>query len=121
MGQYAVALVTLNRAGGDHDKVCRVVQARKQFSWTTGLIKDGKLVSKGLPRDEDAWARAQIIANVTLTGRMRDFTKGSTFYHAMRVSPYWAAAMVKTKQIGRHIFYRQHDYVIADLGKGNTQ
>ncbi|UUZ75417.1 cell wall hydrolase [Polaromonas sp. P1(28)-13] len=118
MGQYAVALVTLNRAGGDHDKVCEVVKARKQFSWTTGLVKSGKVVPKGLPRDEDAWNKAQIIANVTLSGRMRDFTKGSTFYHATRVRPYWTSAMVMTKQVGRHIFYRQDRYVIADLYKG---
>jgi N-acetylmuramoyl-L-alanine amidase len=121
MGQYAVALVTMNRAGGDPKKVCKVVLAPKQFSWTTNLVHGTKLLAQGLPVDQDAWKKAWIIANVTLQGRMNGFNDGSTFYHAKRVHPYWTAVMAKTRSIGEHVFYRQHGYVIADLQGGKQQ
>ena len=106
MGQYAVALVTMNRAKYDKAKVCEVVTKPYQFSWTTKLVRGRQLLESGLPRDADAWRTAQIIANVTLAGRMPDFTDGSNFYHATSVRPYWTLAMAKTKKVGNHVFYR---------------
>jgi N-acetylmuramoyl-L-alanine amidase len=106
MGQYAVALVTMNRAKWDKRKVCQVVRKHKQFSWTTRLLKGAKVMKAGIPHDADAWDKAWKIANMTLAGRMPDFTRGSTFYHATRVSPLWASSMERTRKVGAHLFYR---------------
>ena len=38
--------------------------------------------------------------------KLDDPTDGATFYHADYVNPKWRG-LVKTNQIGRHIFYRQ--------------
>lgn len=103
LGQYAVAQVTMNRAGGDPDKVCKVVYRRKQFSWTHQKV--GKRKPERV--DPDAWKKAQIIAQVTLQGRMPlDMSGGATHYHATRVSPYWAKSKSVVKTIGRHVFYQ---------------
>lgn len=113
MGRHAVAQVTMNRAGRDPANVCKVVAARKQFSWTNksfGLARlvKGKLTltAKGMPKDEDAWSAAVKIATVTLNGRMRDFTHDARFYHALYVHPYWADDMKVVAVYGHHRFYR---------------
>lgn len=105
-GQYAVALVTMNRAGGDPKKVCDVVLAKRQFSWTRRLVKGNTLARAGLPLDDWAWNRAQIVARVTLSGRFYDLTNGATFYHTKSVHPAWRTAFVPVKTIGKHVFYR---------------
>ena len=105
-GQYAVALVTMNRAGHDARNVCKVVTAKKQFSWTNKLVKKGALQPKGLPQDEDRWKTAQTIANIVLSGKVTDFTEGAKYYHRYSVHPIWRHAFEQTKVLGRHIFYR---------------
>ncbi len=106
-GQYAVAMVTMNRAKHDKSKVCKVVLKPHQFSWTTGLVKNKKLAKGGLPKDEEAWSRAKTIAKVVMArGRRFDITNGATFYHALRVKPEWAKTMLATKVVGQHIFYK---------------
>lgn len=107
-GQYAVALVTRNRAERDPDRVCAEVFKRSQFSWTSQVVrtKGGWLIPKGLvPREQHAWWVANRVAQVTLSGSMHDFTRGATFYHATYVSPRWRLAMDLSKAIGRHRFY----------------
>lgn len=108
MGRYAVALVTMNRSKQDHETVCREVFKAKQFSWTSSVIKvpGGWYVPEGLrPKELDAWRDAKIIARTALDGRMPDFTRGATHYHATYVRPYWAASMVPVRTIGAHRFY----------------
>ena len=105
-GQYAVAMVTMNRAKNNAAEVCKVVLKPHQFSWTTKLVKGGRLAKAGEPKEERAWELSQKIASVVLSGRFRDFTGGAQFYHAGYVAPKWRLAMVKTKVIGHHIFYR---------------
>lgn len=106
MGQYAVALVTINRAAKSGKSICTEVFRPYQFSWT---IKGAKRTAKGwqvpTPTDKYAWWLAQKIAAQALSGRMSDFTEGSRFYHATRIRPYWVHYMVPTKRIGGHIFY----------------
>ena len=109
VGQYAVALVTMNRSKQQNKPVCDVVFQPKQFSWTnkhvTRTDSGWKLSSRLHPKDTDAWQRAVRIAQVTLDGRMYDFTKGSMFYHAKTVSPAWSRKMKPTKVVGNHHFY----------------
>jgi N-acetylmuramoyl-L-alanine amidase len=107
MGRYAVALVTMNRAGSDK-RVCSEVFKSKQFSWTSKVRKtpNGWFIPEHMrPRDEDAWNASRRIAQVTLDRRMRDFTHGAEFYHASYVSPSWSKKMTPVKTIGQHTFY----------------
>lgn len=104
-GQYAVALVTMNRAGKAKN-VCAEVFKPKQFSWAnTGVTRQGRGWKVPTPREQEAWTLAQRIAKVTLSGRMADFTWGSTHYHTVAVMPTWRLRLTKTKRIGSHIFY----------------
>lgn len=113
MGQYAVALVTMNRAG-THERACDVTFAPKQFSWTQGVYRtaSGWVIPKAMrpnlnnPLEAHAWWKAQVIAKTTLAGRMSDFTGGADHYHATYVRPAWGRAMRPVKRIGKHIFYR---------------
>jgi spore germination cell wall hydrolase CwlJ-like protein len=95
-GLFAIAQVTLNRAGRDPAKVCSVVQAPKQFSWT---IKPPP-VEDGLP-----WRNAQAVARLSLY--TQDFTGGATHYHALYVSPYWKPDMEPLGMWGSHLFYKR--------------
>ena len=97
-GQLAVALVTLNRAKRRQDKVCEVVFAPWQFSWTNGAT---------LPpiKNQKAFKRSLGIARAAI--QIPDFTQGSTHYHHENIYPKWASNLVVTEQIGLHIFYRK--------------
>lgn len=110
MGQYAVALVTLNRAEHKDEKVCAEVFKPYQFSWTNvgvAKVKGGWAIPRALqPHEKDAWWKAVKIASVTLAGRMPDITRGATYYHTQAVSPAWRTAFEVTKRIGFHVFYR---------------
>ena len=113
IGKYAIAMVKLNRAQQDHDRICDVTFQRKQFSWTTAVKKteEGWYIPAHMrpkldnPIEAEAWARVNIIANVALSGRMWDFTRGADHYHATHVNPRWASSMTPVRRIGRHIFY----------------
>jgi N-acetylmuramoyl-L-alanine amidase len=101
IGQYAVAQVTMRRAGGDPARVCKEVYRPYQFSWTT----DGK------PHPErihpDAFEKAKRIASIVLTNRMPlDFSNGATHYHAKHVRPSWSRVFSRTAEVGAHIFYK---------------
>lgn len=102
-GQYAVAQVTMNRAAGDQNNVCRVVYAPKQFSWTHQKVRHKSPVKV----DPAAWERSKIIARVVLERRMQfDFSKGADHYHAVYVAPKWSKRMKRTTVIGNHRFYQ---------------
>jgi spore germination cell wall hydrolase CwlJ-like protein len=109
-GQYAVALVTLNRVKSERfpDNVCDVVKEarykgkhRCQFSWYC----DGK---SDTPQDSYQYAYAQMVAADVLRGEVDDFTLGSTHYHASHVNPYWASKLEYTGQTGSHLFYKEN-------------
>jgi len=108
-GQYAVALVTMNRADGKPSQVCTEVFRYKQFSWANETVirtpNGWRLSAQMQPRDAYAWWMAQRIADHTLAGKMPDFTQGARFYHARQVKPYWVVAMSKPKKVGNHLFY----------------
>jgi hypothetical protein len=104
LGQEAVAWVTLNRVANNNfpDNICGVVWQPRQFSWT----HDGK---SDIPRDQAAWAIAQLVADQTLNafGKDRDPTEGATYFHANYVNPYWTASVEQVVRIDQHIFYRR--------------
>ena len=97
-GMAAVAQVTVNRATKGKT-VCSVVYAHKQFSWAN----TAKGRSKAMTGDIEP---VLVAAYQALAGAVQDATEGATHYHATCVKPVWAKHMVKTKQIGNHIFYK---------------
>ncbi|UBM12713.1 cell wall hydrolase [Cupriavidus metallidurans] len=113
LGQYAVAQVTMNRAAGDPQQVCREIGKPHQFSWTrgTGFGKgegaQRKIARQAEEQDAFAWVTAQKVARMVVTGKMTyDFTKGADHYHAVYVKPEWAKSFQQTFRVGQHIFYR---------------
>jgi spore germination cell wall hydrolase CwlJ-like protein len=108
-GQYAVALVTMNRADHDPGKVCEEVTKPNQFSWTSLYVQRRRgsfsVKQEYVMQDEDSWNRAQKIARVVLSGRFPDITNGATYYHATYVHPGWRKAFTYREKIGNHLFY----------------
>lgn len=98
-GQFAVAEVVLNRVADPTfpDSVCAVVKQPHQFSF----YSDGK---PDVPRNPEAWALAQDIAESALSGE-RWLGLEATFYHATYVSPHWADQFVLIGRVGSHLFY----------------
>ena len=102
VGKFAVAHVTVNRlkTGYWGDSICKVVYAKKQFSWT---------LAKKLPRpDSKVWAESEEVARKVLAGhRVRGLTK-SLFYHATYIKhPNWADPKHHAGKIGAHVFYNR--------------
>lgn len=102
VGQEFVGWVTLNRVMNSDfpEEICKVVWQDSQFSWT----HDGK---SDRPRDAEAWATAQVIAEQVLLayGVEQDPTEGATYFHATTVKPAWAKKFERVVQIDNHIFY----------------
>jgi hypothetical protein len=106
-GQEAVAQIILNRLRHPAypKSVCGVVYQGAQrasgcqFSFTC----DGSLTRKPAAA---AWARSVFVARQALDGFVYKPVGSATHYHADYVFPYWAATLVKLRQIGAHIFYR---------------
>ena len=94
-GLFAIAQVVLNRAGRDPEKVCDVVYAPHQFSWTSKPPH----VEEGRP-----WQNAVSVARLSF--HMADFTGGADHYHAGFVRPVWAKSMKQMGSYGNHLFYR---------------
>lgn len=107
LGQVAVAEVILNRVddGGYPGSVCGVVRQGHdsegpcQFSFYC----DGKPEHIG---NREVFERVGKIAWLMLEGKPRILTGKATHFHAASVNPSWARRMVRTAQIGDHIFYR---------------
>lgn len=105
-GQYAVAQVTMNRAGGKQRNICREVYKPRAFSWTHQKVRF-KHPSKTNPH---AWQTAQRIARIVIAGNVNvDLSRGATHYHATHVRPDWSKSpqLVRTRRIGNHIFYKE--------------
>jgi spore germination cell wall hydrolase CwlJ-like protein len=106
-GMRAVAQVVLNRVRHPAypHSVCGVVfqgSERKtgcQFTFTC----DGALARTP---SRSGWARSQAIASAALGGYVYQPVGWSTHYHTNWVVPYWASSLVKTANVGSHIFYR---------------
>ncbi|HEY9814851.1 MAG TPA: cell wall hydrolase, partial [Candidatus Obscuribacterales bacterium] len=100
-GQYAVAMVTLNRLASKHypDSVCGVVLQAYQFTW----VRDGR--SDQPEVDSDQWRLAYNIAYRFMAGGFWIPWMGSlTHYHRHDVKVYWPRLRVAVV-IGDHVFY----------------
>ncbi len=107
-GQVAVAEVILNRVDDRHypDSICGVV---RQGHGEAGACQ----FSFYCDGEPERIANAEVfdtvgkIAWVMLEGKPRILTGKATHFHAASVRPSWAGRLVRTAQIGDHIFYRQ--------------
>jgi spore germination cell wall hydrolase CwlJ-like protein len=110
-GETAVAEVVLQRTRDANypDTVCGVVydgvqpdRLDCQFSFAC----DG---SSRKRKDRAAWVRMRGLAEKILTGavRLSGATGRATAYHNVDVAPVWAETMLKTAEIGNHVFYKR--------------
>lgn len=117
VGKKAVAEVILQRVRSRYypNTVCAVVyegtergDKRCQFSYAC----DGSLEDAIEPK---AWERSSRLASRIMAGSVKlgGQTDRAIAYHTVAVSPEWAAGMVRTGQIGNHIFYRRAPVVRA--------
>lgn len=91
LGMKGVAHVILNRAKEQQKPACQVVKQRGQFA-------------KGLYRPKDPnWQLAKKI----LLNPGRDFTRGATYFHSLRMRhrPHWAKYLKVTYRYKGHVFY----------------
>lgn len=103
-GKIAVAQVTLNRlkSGRWGDDLCKVVHARKQFSWT---LEKKKLYGKP---DGKLWTQSLEAKQKFLEGRKINGLDDSLFYHTDYIkAPVWTRKMKSVAKIGQHIFYKE--------------
>lgn len=107
-GQVAVAEVILNRVQSRKfpSNVCSVINQPSQFSYTIG--------GKKKVRNKAAYQRVLKVAKAVLAGQTQDVTGGATYFHTTSVRPGWAGRMLRTSQIGRHIFYKSQARVASN-------
>lgn len=107
-GQFAVAEVILNRVESPlyPDTICGVVNqnAHMRNACQFSFACNGR--SRAMT-EARARALAGRIADLMLAGAERELTDGATHFHATWVSPSWASRLVRTAQIGVHVFYRR--------------
>lgn len=106
-GQRAVAQVILNRVRHPAypATVCGVVfeGARRSTGCQFSFSCDGSLRSAPVA---SYWERARSVAQAALSGYVYAPVGWATHYHANYVMPYWAPTLVKSANVGLHIFYR---------------
>ncbi len=116
-GEKAVAEVILQRVRSRYypNTICGVVYEGTdrgdklcQFSYAC----DGSIDEV---REPDAWGRSSQLASRIMAGTMKlgGQTDRAIAYHTTAVSPVWAGGMLRTGQIGNHIFYRRLPVVRA--------
>jgi hypothetical protein len=108
VGEKAVAEVVLNRlSSGEYGhSICQVVFAGSQTAVCQfSFACDGSLLR---PKEDEEWRKAEILAARILSRQLGlgNITENATFYHANYVKPSWASRLVRTAEIGNHIFYR---------------
>lgn len=106
-GQRGVAQVVLNRVRHPAypNSVCGVVfeGAHRPTGCQFSFACDGSLRRAPMPA---YWERAKSVAQAALSGYVYAPVGWATHYHANYVMPYWAPTLVKSANVGLHIFYR---------------
>lgn len=119
-GQLAVGFVTINRTRnhyypnticgvvyeGQRDVNGNVITNRCQFSWTCAKRKPR--VNWNNPKEHEALAMAEQMAEQIINGELDNFIKNVTHYHAHYVTPDWSESprMVHVATYGSHVFYK---------------
>jgi spore germination cell wall hydrolase CwlJ-like protein len=107
LGQYAVAEVIMNRVASDKfpNTVCAVVAqdlGPKKYDCQFSYMCDNKSerMLETIPRQ-----RAESIAYVVGSG-VTNITHNATYFHASSHTPHWSKVFTRTREIGKHYFYR---------------
>ena len=98
-GILATVFVVLNRTKDSRfpSTPCKVISAPFQFSWRG----KGKVV-----KDHKTYKEIEVLVREVVSGKHRDVTQGSVFFHSTKVKPSWCKKMTKTVKIGDHVFYK---------------
>ena len=111
IGRAFVMKTVLNRVRDTKHphSICKVIYEKKQFSWTIKIPKHKQLVPCKTIAEKELLSRLEILSTAVIwIDRLGwDFTQNSQYYHNMSVKPVWRHNLIKTKQIGNHIFYRR--------------
>lgn len=108
-GQMAVAEVVFHRmrSSAYPSTICGVVfqGAQEKRACQFSFVCNGDMERRKEPH---AWAAARLLAAKIMTGAvpLGDITDDATSYHAVSVDPAWAGHLIRTVQIGNHVFYR---------------
>lgn len=80
----------------------------KRFQFSCWNKNDPNLdkVLKVTAHDEQ-FQECLLIAERALSGELKDFTHGATYYHTRDVKPYWAKKKSPCYEVGNHLFYRE--------------
>jgi hypothetical protein len=104
--QQAVAQVVLNRVRHPAfpSSICGVVfqHDERRISCQFTFTCDGALLRRP---DPVIWSRAERVAAIALNGAVFGPVGLALNYHADYVVPYWATTLIKSAQVGAHIFY----------------
>jgi len=119
-GMAAVAQVTMTRAKGKEENVCREVFRKKAFSWANPLTTVSKrerarrapkfLPNTKNPIERNAWMAAKVVARQALNGELDSYItatigKSDHYFNPDKADPYWKDSMKKIAVIGDHVFY----------------
>ena len=106
-GKIGVALTAKTRAENPRwwgRNWREVILCRNQFScW---LDHNADVIREAYRHNGQPWKDALRIAEEVYCGCTVDFIGKPTHYHALSVSPAWAAKMQRLAKMGNHIFYR---------------
>ena len=106
-GQAAVATVIMNRVKSPAfpKTVCGVVYqgAGRRNGCQFSFACDG-MVERVV--EASAWRRARKVAARTLSGAVLRDVGSATHFHTTAVAPAWGSRMLRTAQVGLHVFYR---------------
>lgn len=115
-GMAMVALVTMNRADHDPDKVCEVVTKPYQFSWYNSINRaktdKQKLerIKRMLPKDNESFIASLNVARQALTGTISTrLTKlvgrADHYFNPRLANPAWKNKLRRVASIGNHDLY----------------
>lgn len=106
-GQAAVAQVVLNRVRHPSfpKSVCGVVfqGAGKRVGCQFSFACDGSMRAR---RESAAWERARKVATRALSGVVMAGIGEATHFHTTNVAPNWGPRLVRTAEVGMHVFYK---------------
>lgn len=106
-GQHAVATVIMNRVKNPKfpSTVCGVVYqgANRRHGCQFSFACDGRAERVV---ENSAWERARKVAARALSGAVLRDVGGATHFHTTEVAPAWGSRMLRTAQVGLHVFYK---------------
>jgi spore germination cell wall hydrolase CwlJ-like protein len=113
LGKIAVAHVVNNRVKDNRwpNTMVDVCLQPKQFSCWNENDPNYSILTRKLWQIKSmdqtySWKECLFAAVGVVRDYIKDLTEGANHYHTKSIHPSWADKMVKTVEIGNHIFYR---------------